>query len=208
MPVAQWPRGVAISPDGAQVYVANRGANSLQVIDTGTNAVIASVAVGEGLTASPLGHRTSPRCSTERPRLLPSGSKSRARGGTAGATGGRVGSACGCGWGCGAGAAGVRADAPAAGPVVEPAAGPGAAGAVALAPGLGLRLWPRRYRGLCGRLRLDAHQCGSCQASDRGGYTRFGRLTIRLELDRLLALLPRVRIMAIFEQGLTPLERR
>src|SRR4051794_18769238 len=102
--------------------------------------------------------------------------------------------------------------APAAGAAGGGGGGAGGAGAVGLRLRLGLRaLWrwrlrlglrlrARRCGDLRGRLRLDAHRGGSRQASDRGGYTLFGRLTIRLEIERLLALLPRVRVMAVFEQ--------
>jgi YVTN family beta-propeller protein len=41
------PAGVAVTPDGSKVYVANRAANgTVSVIDTATNAVSATVAVG------------------------------------------------------------------------------------------------------------------------------------------------------------------
>jgi YVTN family beta-propeller protein len=45
------PQGVAVTPDGRAVYVANKGSNTTSVIDTGTNLVIATVSVG----ANPVG---------------------------------------------------------------------------------------------------------------------------------------------------------
>ena len=160
VPVAQWPRGVAISPDGAQVYVPNRGANSLQVIDTGTNAVIASVAVGEGLTASPSGHRTSPRLLNRAPSTAAVWIKIPGAWGAPQVPELAVESA-----------APVAAVGAAARVLRAPRAGaPSRLGLwLSLRLGLGLRalwrwrlrlglwLWPRRCRGLCGRLRLDAH---------------------------------------------------
>jgi YVTN family beta-propeller protein len=52
------PEGIAITPDGTRVYVTNSGsgANNVSVIDTATNTVVASVAVGTtpfGLAISP-----------------------------------------------------------------------------------------------------------------------------------------------------------
>jgi YVTN family beta-propeller protein len=46
--VGDFPRGVAISPDGSRAYVGNQGSNSVSVIDTASNTVIATVAVGVG----------------------------------------------------------------------------------------------------------------------------------------------------------------
>ncbi|WP_158515446.1 beta-propeller fold lactonase family protein, partial [Kitasatospora sp. MBT63] len=40
------PSGVAVSPNGSRAYVTNSSANNVSVIDTGTNAVIATVPVG------------------------------------------------------------------------------------------------------------------------------------------------------------------
>jgi YVTN family beta-propeller protein len=40
------PDGVAVTPDGAYVYVANRGSNSVSVIDTATHTVTANITVG------------------------------------------------------------------------------------------------------------------------------------------------------------------
>lgn len=44
--VGNHPVGVAITPDGKNVYVANRGSNSVSVINTTTNTVTATVDVG------------------------------------------------------------------------------------------------------------------------------------------------------------------
>ena len=41
------PAGVAVTPDGSKVYVANLN-NSVSVIDTATNAVSATIPVGNG----------------------------------------------------------------------------------------------------------------------------------------------------------------
>ena len=40
------PQGVAVTPNGRAVYVANKGSNTTSVIDTATNMVIATVSVG------------------------------------------------------------------------------------------------------------------------------------------------------------------
>ena len=48
--------GVAVTPDGRKVYVGNRGLNSVSVINTATNTVIATVPVG----AFPLWHSGDP----------------------------------------------------------------------------------------------------------------------------------------------------
>src|SRR3981189_1841060 len=42
------PTGVAVTPDGARVYVANEGDGTVSVIDTASNAWIATVAGGGG----------------------------------------------------------------------------------------------------------------------------------------------------------------
>jgi YVTN family beta-propeller protein len=34
------PRGVAVTPDGSEVYVTNTGSNTMSVIDTATNTVV------------------------------------------------------------------------------------------------------------------------------------------------------------------------
>ena len=40
------PEGIAITPDGSYAYVTNYGSGTVSVIDTSTNAVIATVTVG------------------------------------------------------------------------------------------------------------------------------------------------------------------
>ncbi len=42
------PQGVAVTPDGKNVYVTNTRDNNVSVIDTATNTVIANVSVGNG----------------------------------------------------------------------------------------------------------------------------------------------------------------
>ena len=52
--------GVAVTPDGRKVYVGNRGLNSVSVINTATNTVIATVPVGAfpfGIAATPDGRQ-------------------------------------------------------------------------------------------------------------------------------------------------------
>jgi YVTN family beta-propeller protein len=44
--VGAGPFGVAVTPDGSRVYVANLNGNTVSVIDTGTNAVVATLPVG------------------------------------------------------------------------------------------------------------------------------------------------------------------
>jgi len=46
LPVGINPAGIAISPDGSKVYVANAGASSISVIDIATNTVTATIAGG------------------------------------------------------------------------------------------------------------------------------------------------------------------
>jgi len=43
VPVGAYPRGVAVTPDGTRVYVANGVSNNVSVIDAATNAVVATV---------------------------------------------------------------------------------------------------------------------------------------------------------------------
>ncbi|MER7757212.1 IPT/TIG domain-containing protein [Kitasatospora sp. NPDC097643] len=60
IPVGVSPLGVALTPDGARAYVANRASNSVSVIDTATNTVTATIVAAGGpfLTAvSPDGTR-------------------------------------------------------------------------------------------------------------------------------------------------------
>jgi YVTN family beta-propeller protein len=40
------PFGVSVSPDGSRAYVANQNSNNVSVINTTTNTVVATVAVG------------------------------------------------------------------------------------------------------------------------------------------------------------------
>ncbi len=55
------PAGIAVTPDGSKVYVANRAVNgTVSVIDTATNAVSATVAVGSnpvGVAVKPDGSK-------------------------------------------------------------------------------------------------------------------------------------------------------
>jgi len=44
--VALHPQGLAVTPNGAHVYVANSGSNTVSVIDTATNTVSATISVG------------------------------------------------------------------------------------------------------------------------------------------------------------------
>jgi YVTN family beta-propeller protein len=46
VPVGSFPRGVAITPDGAFAYVTNFNSNGVSVIATATDSVVATVAVG------------------------------------------------------------------------------------------------------------------------------------------------------------------
>lgn len=46
IPVGSSPDGLAVSPDGTQVYVANRNSNSVSVINTTSNTVVGTVNVG------------------------------------------------------------------------------------------------------------------------------------------------------------------
>ena len=60
VPVGFSPFGVAVTPDGSKVYVANSGSNNVAVIDTVTNAVIAKVPVGldaAGVAVTPNGSK-------------------------------------------------------------------------------------------------------------------------------------------------------
>ena len=45
IPVGSFPVGVAVSPDGGKVYVADYSADTVSVIDTATNAVSATIPV-------------------------------------------------------------------------------------------------------------------------------------------------------------------
>ncbi len=60
IPVGIGPRGVAVSPSGATVYVANQGAGTISVIDAFTNTVVATMPGGAnpvGLAVHPDGSR-------------------------------------------------------------------------------------------------------------------------------------------------------
>jgi len=49
------PAGVAVTPDGTRVYIANSGNNTVSIIDTATNQVTGTMNVGsrlEGVTVS------------------------------------------------------------------------------------------------------------------------------------------------------------
>ena len=46
--VGSFPVGVAVSPDGSRVYVANKGSANVSVIDTTSNTVLVTVSVGGG----------------------------------------------------------------------------------------------------------------------------------------------------------------
>ena len=45
IPTDKYPYGVAVAPDGRQVYVPNHDANLVSVIDTASNAVVNKIAV-------------------------------------------------------------------------------------------------------------------------------------------------------------------
>ncbi|MBI3799016.1 MAG: YncE family protein [Deltaproteobacteria bacterium] len=60
VPVGGGPKGVAVTPDGKRVYVANQGSGTVSVIDTTTNSKIATVFVGgapNGIAVHPSGKR-------------------------------------------------------------------------------------------------------------------------------------------------------
>jgi YVTN family beta-propeller protein len=46
--VGSFPAGVAVTPNGGQVYVANTGSDTVSVIDTTTNTVVTTIPVGPG----------------------------------------------------------------------------------------------------------------------------------------------------------------
>jgi YVTN family beta-propeller protein len=48
--VGRGPQGVAVSPDGTRVYIANARSDSVSVIDTATNKVTATIGVGSDRT--------------------------------------------------------------------------------------------------------------------------------------------------------------
>ncbi|MGB8897904.1 MAG: hypothetical protein WCC90_01010 [Methylocella sp.] len=47
------PSGIAVTPDGTQVYVTNSSGGTVSVIDTSTNTVAATIPVGVGPIGSP-----------------------------------------------------------------------------------------------------------------------------------------------------------
>lgn len=58
--IAGQPRDLAISPDGSRVYVANQAGDTVSVLNTSTNAVVATVNVGDtpgGVVVNPAGTR-------------------------------------------------------------------------------------------------------------------------------------------------------
>jgi len=46
IPVGDTPLGIALTPDGTRAYVANRGSDTVSVIDTVTDTVIARIPTG------------------------------------------------------------------------------------------------------------------------------------------------------------------
>jgi YVTN family beta-propeller protein len=51
IPVGGAPFGVAVTPDGSKVYVANPASNTVSVIDTASKTVVAVLPVGQGPVA-------------------------------------------------------------------------------------------------------------------------------------------------------------
>jgi YVTN family beta-propeller protein len=47
VPVGELPYGVTISRDGRRAYISNHDSDTVSVIDTGNNTVIATITVGE-----------------------------------------------------------------------------------------------------------------------------------------------------------------
>ena len=45
------PTGIAVTPDGTRVYAVNRVSDNVSVIDASTNAVVATIRVGDGPNA-------------------------------------------------------------------------------------------------------------------------------------------------------------
>jgi len=48
IPVGTFPVGIGVDPSGNLVYAANNGSNNVSVIDTATNTVTTTIAVGTG----------------------------------------------------------------------------------------------------------------------------------------------------------------
>ena len=72
--VGSAPFGVAISPNGARLYVTNLGSDSVSVIDTATNAVVATIPVGAGpwgVAVSPAGNHVYVSNTAEAPNGAP-----------------------------------------------------------------------------------------------------------------------------------------
>src|ERR1700761_6603188 len=58
VPAGVGPEGVAVTPDGSRVYVANSGAAQVSVLDTANNKIVATVPVGKcptGVAITPNG---------------------------------------------------------------------------------------------------------------------------------------------------------
>ncbi|MEU5010854.1 IPT/TIG domain-containing protein [Streptomyces sp. NPDC021749] len=53
--VGNTPQGITLTPDGTRAYVANRGSNTVSVIDTATNTVTDTIATGAGPTDMAIG---------------------------------------------------------------------------------------------------------------------------------------------------------
>jgi YVTN family beta-propeller protein len=60
IPVGKSPFGVAVTPDGSKVYVANEDDNTVSVIDAATNTVVGTIPVGtipQGVAVTPDGSK-------------------------------------------------------------------------------------------------------------------------------------------------------
>lgn len=55
MEVGRWPRGIAVTPDGRRLYVANNGTNTVSVLDAQGGNAVATVPVGRGPTGVAIG---------------------------------------------------------------------------------------------------------------------------------------------------------
>ncbi|MGW8955883.1 hypothetical protein ACWGRH_38945, partial [Streptomyces sp. NPDC055709] len=65
VPVGNTPRAVAVTPDGAFVYVTNEGSDDVSVVDSGTNTVTATIPVGDEPLAVAIGTIASERIPTD-----------------------------------------------------------------------------------------------------------------------------------------------